>query len=296
MTTLLALEGVLTAENCEEILLLAEWKSKEEAEDLAAARMAPKAAPAPLVRKMPSAPAPAPASVPAPALSLTFASQEAASEPENAVPTPAVPEPAARVESRGAIESTPLGDDRYLFRGVAGRAFREKLRRAQEIESHAVPDGDPIKVLERALDLLIEKHAKRVVGTPRALKVSVKPSAPAPAPASPASCGKGRPHIPIAVERAVRLRDGDCCAFLLADGSRCASRWKTELDHVKAFALGGETTVENLRIVCRSHNALLARRTFGAEVVSRYAKRPAGSSGGTPARGGEALRQTAGPK
>lgn len=46
MTTLLMLESIISVENSEEILTLAEWKSKDEVEDLVAARMTPKAAPA----------------------------------------------------------------------------------------------------------------------------------------------------------------------------------------------------------------------------------------------------------
>ena len=58
------------------------------------------------------------------------------------------------------------------------------------------------------------------------------PPVPAKGPIAPPP-QKARPHIPIAIERAVRTRDGDRCTFVLADGSRCGSRWKTELDRQK---------------------------------------------------------------
>jgi hypothetical protein len=49
-----------------------------------------------------------------------------------------------------------------------------------------------------------------------------------------------------------------------ADGKRCGSTWRLELDHVIPVALGGETSVENLRVLCRAHNQYKAERVLGA--------------------------------
>jgi hypothetical protein len=38
-----------------------------------------------------------------------------------------------------------------------------------------------------------------------------------------------------------------------------------ELHHIRAFALGGRSTVENLTLVCRAHNGFFAVQDFGTE-------------------------------
>ena len=179
----------------------------------------------------------------------------------------AAPEHAHTVVPPTRIEATALDGANYSFRGVANQEFTDKLRRAQEILSHAIPNGDPIQVLTRALDLLIEQHAKTLAEPLRAR--ALKTTATASVPTTETATHERSRHIPADIARAVRRRDGDCCSFLLSDGTRCASRWKLELDHIKSFALGGESTLENLRLACGAHNALHARRTFGAEIAAR---------------------------
>jgi 5-methylcytosine-specific restriction endonuclease McrA len=65
-------------------------------------------------------------------------------------------------------------------------------------------------------------------------------------------------YVPREVVRAVFARDGAQCTFVSADGKRCAERGMLELHHVKAFAHGGATTPDNLKVVCRSHNSYFA--------------------------------------
>ena len=69
--------------------------------------------------------------------------------------------------------------------------------------------------------------------------------------------------------RAVWERDGNQCTFVSQAGQRCPARLFLEYDHKDEFARGGEATVENIRLRCRSHNQLEAERTFGAEFVRR---------------------------
>jgi hypothetical protein len=59
------------------------------------------------------------------------------------------------------------------------------------------------------------------------------------------------------------------CAEPKQHARRCCERAGLELHHEHAFALGGPTTIENLRLLCRSHNALLAERDFGRAHVER---------------------------
>ncbi|RZI54055.1 MAG: HNH endonuclease, partial [Pseudomonas sp.] len=72
-------------------------------------------------------------------------------------------------------------------------------------------------------------------------------------------------YISSAVRMTVWMRDGGCCGFTDAKtGLRCGSRHQLELDHVKPFALGGDNSVENMRLRCRTHNQWTAAQTYGA--------------------------------
>ena len=79
--------------------------------------------------------------------------------------------------------------------------------------------------------------------------------------------GKSR-YIPRKVLREVYARDGGQCTFVSRDGRRCTARGFLELHHHETtFARGGEATVDNLRLTCRAHNALLAERDYGRGVM-----------------------------
>ncbi|HXK18438.1 MAG TPA: HNH endonuclease [Polyangiaceae bacterium] len=58
-------------------------------------------------------------------------------------------------------------------------------------------------------------------------------------------------------------RDGLCCTFTSADGQRCSARAFLQIHHEHAWAKGGSDTLDNLRLLCGSHNRLLAELEFG---------------------------------
>ena len=66
--------------------------------------------------------------------------------------------------------------------------------------------------------------------------------------------------IGIGDQRTTEIRTGECCD----------SKYFVEEDHITAEAMGGEYTVENLRLRCRAHNQRHAIETFSAEKMNRY--------------------------
>ena len=82
------------------------------------------------------------------------------------------------------------------------------------------------------------------------------------------STGMPLRHIPVAVKAAVHKRDEGCCSFVAAGGKRCGSTWGLEFDHIVPFAKGGGSTVANVRLLGRRHNAYLAERVFGRDYVA----------------------------
>ena len=68
--------------------------------------------------------------------------------------------------------------------------------------------------------------------------------------------------------REVRERDGDRCTFESPDGRRCSATARLEFHHILAWALGGETTAEQLTLRCRAHNHHQAVLDFGATHIA----------------------------
>jgi len=149
----------------------------------------------------------------------------------------------------------PLARGGFELRLDIPASTHAKLRRAQDLLSHAVPSGDVAEVLDRALDALIVKlERRRYASTDR----------PPEAPSRPTRSAR---HVPAAVKRAVRQRDGDRCTFTSAGGRRCEARRFLEFDHIHPVARGGVATLENLRLRCRAHNRYQAERMFGVDRV-----------------------------
>jgi 5-methylcytosine-specific restriction endonuclease McrA len=139
---------------------------------------------------------------------------------------------------------------------------------SRDLLGHAIPSGALIEVLQRAIALQHEQLRKRRCGAtdqPRS-----NGSAGGVAPRSSAGGTATRPaanprRVPRAVQRAVWERDGERCSFVSADGHRCEERGQLELDHIVPVAKGGKATVENLRLLCSTHNQHAAEREFGRE-------------------------------
>ena len=77
-------------------------------------------------------------------------------------------------------------------------------------------------------------------------------------------------YIPKSVKRAVLERDQHCCTFKAPDGTRCCAKHYLHFDHIVPFACGGKTEFSNLRLMCSTHNKLLAENYFGKAKVSSY--------------------------
>jgi hypothetical protein len=149
----------------------------------------------------------------------------------------------------------PLSSDRYLIRFTASASTCEKLRRAQDLLRHAVPNGDPEEIFDRALTALLGELGRRKLGAtdhPREGRRSTP----------------GSRTVPAAVRRAVMARDLGGCAFVAREGRRkCGATAFVEFHHVVPFARGGPATIANIQLRCRAHNGYEAELDFGRELV-----------------------------
>jgi len=231
--------------------------------------------------------------------------------------------------SRAVIE--PIAEARYRIEFTASSALKEKLEHLRALLSHWNPSGDIAVVIERALEIAIERVEKqrfaKMAAPRRARADSAKRATrdtpqkspadsieratrdtPQKSPAdsieratrdtpqkSPAgsieratteasrhaesseqvmslrrtkSRREARAHIPNAVRREVAERDELRCTYCAPDGVRCTARAFLQLHHERAWARGGEDAADNLRLLCASHNRLLAEEEFGREHIA----------------------------
>ena len=83
---------------------------------------------------------------------------------------------------------------------------------------------------------------------------------------------KNARSIPADVARAVSARDRCRCTYVSPDGRRCCAREFLHFDHIVPVANGGKSTVENLRLLCSTHNHHAACEHFGDEYMTLMAR------------------------
>ena len=241
LTAIALLGRHLTPENHRELLAAARHRTKREIEELVAA-LHPQAPVPSTIRRLPTD---------------TASSQAMEMLEMSHTVGPVVPDVAPRREAaearanppKRAAEIKPTAPQQYKVQFTASRETYDKLRQAQDLLRHRIPDGDVALILDRALTVLLaELHRTKHAAVER------------PRPGS-GRTKQGR-HVPAEVKRAVWERDGGRCAFVGAAG-RCSERGFLEYHHVVPFADGGLTTVDNLELRCRAHNAYESARWFG---------------------------------
>ena len=76
----------------------------------------------------------------------------------------------------------------------------------------------------------------------------------------PLSIGRKTRIVPKAIQRAVRARDRNCCSF-----PGCNNRRFLHCHHVEHWSNGGETSVDNLMLLCTKHHTLVHEGGFRIE-------------------------------
>jgi HNH endonuclease len=177
---------------------------------------------------------------------------------------------------RERSEVQPLTAELRRLHVTVSREFLAKLAAARDALSHSHPDASDEEILAAGLDLLLARDAKKK-GLVERPQTKIRASNPQ--------------HVPAHVRRAVWKRDGGCCQWRLESGGVCGSTRRLQFDHITPPALGGASTVENVRLLCATHNVLAARRVYGDACMDRYTRRasmgdvsssPAGPSEGGP--------------
>jgi hypothetical protein len=185
LTSVVLLSPHLTGDNHEELFAQAKHRTRREIERLLAALRPLPPVPT-IIRKLPAAvahrasnigdripdagatfPLLPPAEIPIPASTPTAGVAGSMSPNVHtgnlSLATAAAPAPTLPPPSRPAV-IVPLAPDLYKLQVTISGGTERRLRQAQELMRHRLPDGNPAEILDRALELLVEKLQKQKFG------------------------------------------------------------------------------------------------------------------------------------
>jgi len=149
---------------------------------------------------------------------------------------------------------SPLSIDKVHIHFTADTQFAEDLEKAKSLLSHKYPDGKLSDILGEALRLLLTKIEPKQSER----EAQSKPSE-----------DKTR-TIPRAIKNEVWHRDSAQCTFKSPSGKQCGETRFLEYDHKQPFALGGSShSPGNVRLLCRTHNKLMAEQFFGEDWMAK---------------------------
>jgi hypothetical protein len=163
-----------------------------------------------------------------------------------------------------------LSPSRYKVQFTASAELRDKLERLTALMRAEVPDGDLAAIIERAVSEKLERLEARRFAKTAAPRTTLPQTH---------TAGASR-YLPAAVRRAVIERDGGRCRYVDERGQRCSERHRLEFHHRHPYAMGGDHSPDNIRLMCPAHNRYLAERDYGSAAIrSRLGRRETGALG-----------------
>lgn len=188
-----------------------------------------------------------------------------------------------------------------------------KLKRLQEIWAHVDRHLDEVQIIDRALELALDRvdplrkaearrkkaqratapvkqrgagagaggraedgraeggRAEDAASGSQELRENQRRQEVEPADKSPDRSVPQRPtYYSVHTDDVLWARSGGRCEFVdPQSGRRCECRFGLQREHIIPFAMGGGHSLENLMLLCRTHNDLMARRWFGDEKIDR---------------------------
>jgi hypothetical protein len=127
-----------------------------------------------------------------------------------------------------------------------------------------VPDGDLATIIEQAVSEKLERlEARRFAATKKPRKQLAE-----------SDVSASSRHIPAAVKRYVAERDGMRCRYVDEQGRRCPERHQLEFHHRHPYGYGGDHRPEDIRLVCTTHNQLLADKDYGLDAMATRRRKP----------------------
>ena len=163
----------------------------------------------------------------------------------------------------------PATPEVYNFRFSAAREFKDKFERLAEVVGVENAQRHMAELFEKALDIALEKKdpKKKLDRRRRRQKAGSEPSR------SERDGKKDTPaetrYIASEVSERIHERDGYQCRYSGPDGTRCTARAGLHLDHRSPFSIFRNNDEQVLRLMCPSHNLLMAERVYGVDFIQQ---------------------------
>ncbi|HEU4364161.1 MAG TPA: HNH endonuclease signature motif containing protein [Candidatus Krumholzibacteria bacterium] len=270
VVTISRVASILTEENREDLLRRVQGRTQDEVDAIVAEYRPRAVEPRDRVEVVACRPTPKPQEAPLLAVAVN---PEATRSTSRTAPSSAPCE--TRSNSHDGSERSNPADSRMKFSFMAGRGFKAKFDRVRSLASHRLPANASYEdVFELLMDAFLDREdpAKRRERREKRTQVPGQGRGTPKAGGAPANARR----IPAAVRDEIFGRDQGCCTFVGSDGRRCGSTHMLQVDHIRPFALGGPSTLDNLRLLCAYHNRFEAERMMGERGSGEKGPRAAG--------------------
>jgi hypothetical protein len=142
------------------------------------------------------------------------------------------------------------------IRFTADQRLMEKLERLKNLMGHKQSAQTYAGLFEELADLAL----KKLVPMEKPAEVSPEKSS-----------TTGTRYIPAKLKRAIWQRDKGKCSYVEPEsGKRCASKHALQYEHVIPFGKNGQSTFENLKLLCPNHNRFAAIQAYGLEKIQEF--------------------------
>jgi hypothetical protein len=172
------------------------------------------------------------------------------------------------------IEKTRvLNEEETEIRFTVNREVMRKLERLKNLLGHKSKAQSYAGLVEELADLALKRldplGESSLKKSDLAKNAENSPSLP-PMEMGKASSEKHTRYVPAQMKHLVWKRDQGRCTFVEPKtGRRCESRHALQLEHVRPFAMGGASSIENLTLHCVAHNQLAAIQAYGLEKMQQ---------------------------
>ena len=176
------------------------------------------------------------------------------------------------IPSEKKSEVEPAQKEVFNFRFSADEEFKKKIERVAEVLGIDNPEGNLDEVIEKALEIALEKKDPQRKLERRKKRQEKKKNREDSQSKNKVKEGKENlnccnskernRYIPDETREIVLERANYQCEYHSESGIRCNQRTHLEIDHIILFAFGGSNDAENLRVLCKSHNLFEAQKHF----------------------------------
>ncbi len=158
----------------------------------------------------------------------------------------------------------PVSAETVEIKFPAPNELEQKLERLKGLLAHSHPHLPMAKLIDLLCELGFEKwDPARQVRKSRKNSAAERTEENFSTDTAEVKINAGRENISALIKRQVWLRDHSRCCH-------CGSGYALQIDHVKPVAFGGESTLENLRLLCRNCNQRAAIENLGIETMQTH--------------------------